>query len=119
MLDGVDVDPFPHLERWLDAVGQRPATLKAYERAKSYNKNAMQPPSPRKSAQDFGAARAAPQRRSGVIFQNARYRILARLIVWPRLSSTLMLCCRTYCVTAAMRSVLVERALSQGRAVFG
>jgi hypothetical protein len=29
MLDGVDVDPFPHLERRLDAVGQRPATLQA------------------------------------------------------------------------------------------
>jgi hypothetical protein len=29
MLDGVDVDPFPHLERGLDAVGQRPATLQA------------------------------------------------------------------------------------------
>jgi hypothetical protein len=30
MLGGVDVDPFPHLERWLDAVGHRPATLKTY-----------------------------------------------------------------------------------------
>ena len=50
MLDGVDVDPFPHLERGLDAVGQRPATFKAYELAKSYNKNAVQPPLPRKSA---------------------------------------------------------------------
>jgi glutathione S-transferase len=38
MLDGVDVDPFPRLQRWLDAVAQRPATLKAYELAKSYNR---------------------------------------------------------------------------------
>jgi len=33
MRDGVDVDPFPHLERWLDTVGQLPATPKAYELA--------------------------------------------------------------------------------------
>jgi hypothetical protein len=38
MLDSVKVDPFPHLERWPDAVGQRPATLKADELAKSYNR---------------------------------------------------------------------------------
>jgi hypothetical protein len=31
MRDGVDVDPFPQRERWLDAVGQRPATRKAHE----------------------------------------------------------------------------------------
>ena len=45
MPDRVDVDPFPHPERWLDAVGQRSATLNAYELAKSYNKNAVPPSS--------------------------------------------------------------------------
>jgi GSH-dependent disulfide-bond oxidoreductase len=40
----MDPDQFPHVERWLDAVGQRPATLKAYALAKKYNANAVQPP---------------------------------------------------------------------------
>ena len=43
----MDPDQFPHAERWLDAVGQRPATLKAYDIAKTYNPNAVQPPVPR------------------------------------------------------------------------
>jgi hypothetical protein len=29
-LGGLDIDPFPHMERWLDTVGHLPATLKAY-----------------------------------------------------------------------------------------
>jgi hypothetical protein len=49
MLEGVDIDPFPHLERGLNAAGVRPATLMAYELAMSYNKNAAQPRSPRES----------------------------------------------------------------------
>ncbi|MFZ6649417.1 hypothetical protein ACO0LO_27075 [Undibacterium sp. TJN25] len=62
MLDGGGVDPFPHLERWLDTVGQLPETLKAHAMAKSYNKNAVQPSSLRaKALTVFGASRAAPE----------------------------------------------------------
>lgn len=74
MLDGVDFDLFPHLERWLDTEGQLPAAIKAYEQAKPYNKNAEQLPSPRaKALRFFGTSRAAPGRRSGVIFPKIDY----------------------------------------------
>ncbi|MES2152414.1 MAG: hypothetical protein V4508_21760 [Pseudomonadota bacterium] len=78
------VDPFPHLERWLDAVGQQPATLNVYELANSYNKNAVQPPSPRaKALRVFGASTAAPGRKSEVIFQKIDYQTRASARLQP------------------------------------
>src|SRR5690625_910022 len=34
---GQNRDDFPHLKRWLDAIQQRPATVRAYEKAKEIN----------------------------------------------------------------------------------
>ena len=42
-----DIDDFPHLERWLDAIAGRAATQRAYALAKQINPNAPQPPGPR------------------------------------------------------------------------
>ena len=46
----MNLDEFPHLERWLDEVGTRPATKKTYALAKQYNANAIQPLPPRSLA---------------------------------------------------------------------
>ena len=42
-----DLNNFPHLERWLDAVYERPATRRAYDAAKAINPNSPQPTQPR------------------------------------------------------------------------
>ena len=41
--NGLALDEFPHLERWLEAVASRPATERAYEIARKYNPQAPQP----------------------------------------------------------------------------
>jgi GST-like protein len=33
---GQNMDDFPHLKRWFEAIRERPATLRAYERAKEF-----------------------------------------------------------------------------------
>jgi GST-like protein len=40
---GQDIDQFPHLKRWLAAIGERPATVRAYALAKDVNPNYGQP----------------------------------------------------------------------------
>ena len=37
---GQDLDTFPHLQRWFDAVRQRPATIRAYARGDAYRSDA-------------------------------------------------------------------------------
>jgi GST-like protein len=34
---GQNLDDFPHVKRWFDAIKQRPATIRAYEIGKSMN----------------------------------------------------------------------------------
>ena len=36
---GQDIDQFPHLKRWLETIGARPATERAYAKAKEINPN--------------------------------------------------------------------------------
>jgi GST-like protein len=38
-----NIDDFPHLKRWLEIIGERPATLRAYALAKEVNPNYGQP----------------------------------------------------------------------------
>jgi GST-like protein len=40
---GQNIDDFPHLKRWLETIGARPATVRAYARAKEVNPNFGQP----------------------------------------------------------------------------
>lgn len=40
---GQDIDDFPHLKRWLETIGKRPATERAYAKAKEVNPNFGQP----------------------------------------------------------------------------
>src|SRR5450756_2535873 len=40
---GQNIDDFPHLKRWLETIGERPATVRAYARAKEVNPNFGQP----------------------------------------------------------------------------
>lgn len=40
---GQEIDDFPHLKRWLETIGKRPATERAYARAKEVNPNFGQP----------------------------------------------------------------------------
>ena len=40
---GQDIDQFPHLKRWLETIKARPATERAYARAKEVNPNFGQP----------------------------------------------------------------------------
>jgi GSH-dependent disulfide-bond oxidoreductase len=40
---GQDIDQFPHLKRWLAAIGERPATVRAYALAKEVNPTFGQP----------------------------------------------------------------------------
>ena len=40
---GQDIDQFPHLKRWLEAIKARPATERAYAKAKEVNPNFGQP----------------------------------------------------------------------------
>ena len=39
-----NIDDFPHLKRWLETIGARPATVRAYAMAKEINPNFGQPP---------------------------------------------------------------------------
>jgi GST-like protein len=39
-----DINDFPHLKRWLEAIAERPAVKRAYARAKEINPNFGQPP---------------------------------------------------------------------------
>jgi GSH-dependent disulfide-bond oxidoreductase len=41
---GQNIDDFPHLKRWLETIGARPATVRAYAMAKDINPNFGQPP---------------------------------------------------------------------------
>jgi hypothetical protein len=41
-LFGINVDEYPALERWLEAIASRPATERAYAIAKDMNPNAPQ-----------------------------------------------------------------------------
>jgi GST-like protein len=45
-----NLDDYPHVERWLDAIYQRPATRRAYAIATEINSKAIQPLPPRKIA---------------------------------------------------------------------
>ena len=45
---GVDIDAHPNLERWLDEIAARPATQRAYAKAKEINPEAILPPEPRR-----------------------------------------------------------------------
>jgi len=38
-----NIDDFPHLKRWLETIGKRPATVRAYAKAKEINPNFGQP----------------------------------------------------------------------------
>ena len=40
---GQNLDDFPHLKRWFEAIGARPATVRAYAKAKEVNPNFDQP----------------------------------------------------------------------------
>jgi GST-like protein len=40
---GQDIEQFPHLRRWLETIGGRPATVRAYAKAKEVNPNFGQP----------------------------------------------------------------------------
>jgi GST-like protein len=40
---GQDIEQFPHLKRWLETIGERPATVRAYALAKDVNPNFGQP----------------------------------------------------------------------------
>src|ERR671923_2359884 len=40
---GQNIDDFPHLKRWLETIQTRPATMRAYARAKEVNPNFGQP----------------------------------------------------------------------------
>ena len=40
------IEDFPNIERWLDAIRARPATLRAYDRAKPFGQTAPPPPPP-------------------------------------------------------------------------
>ena len=40
---GQNIDDFPHLKRWLETIGARPATVRAYAKAKEVNPNFGQP----------------------------------------------------------------------------
>ena len=40
---GQEIDDFPHLKRWLETIGKRPATERAYAKAKEVNPNFGQP----------------------------------------------------------------------------
>ncbi len=42
-LFGLDLNAYPHVERWLEAIASRPATERAYAIAKELNPNAPQP----------------------------------------------------------------------------
>jgi glutathione S-transferase len=42
-LFGLDLDQYPNVERWLEAIASRPATERAYAIAKDMNQNAPQP----------------------------------------------------------------------------
>lgn len=43
-----DLDQFPHVERWLNSIALRPATLRAYAIAREINPDAPMPPPPRR-----------------------------------------------------------------------
>jgi GST-like protein len=38
-----NIDDFPHLKRWLETIRDRPATVRAYAKAKEVNPNFGQP----------------------------------------------------------------------------
>jgi GST-like protein len=40
---GQDIEQFPHLKRWLETIKARPATERAYAKAKEVNPNYGQP----------------------------------------------------------------------------
>ena len=40
---GQNIDDFPHLKRWMETIGARPATIRAYAKAKEVNPNFGQP----------------------------------------------------------------------------
>jgi GSH-dependent disulfide-bond oxidoreductase len=54
-----DIDDFPHVERWLDAIAGRPATQRAYALAKQINSKAPQPPPPRSTIVGLVPSRSA------------------------------------------------------------
>jgi GST-like protein len=47
----INLNGFPHTERWLDSIYERPATRRAYQLAPEYNANSIQPVPPRQLAQ--------------------------------------------------------------------
>ena len=55
---GQDIDSFPNLKRWQDAIRARPATKRAYDRAKEVNPKAGQPRSEEERRILFGQDRS-------------------------------------------------------------
>ena len=55
---GQDIDSFPALKRWQEAIRARPATKRAYDRAKEVNPNAGQPRSEEERRILFGQDRS-------------------------------------------------------------
>ena len=49
-----NLDDFPHLRRWFEAIRDRPATVAAYAKAEAVNPQAGQPMSPEAKAHLFG-----------------------------------------------------------------
>jgi GST-like protein len=57
-----NIEDFPHVKRWLEAIKARPAVVRAYEKAKQVNPNAGGIRTPEERAILFGQTAASVQK---------------------------------------------------------